>query len=268
MADAEHLFEPKRASFPTSLAVQSRTMSALAVRFMMTRYGRENIGFLWVILEPMILCVGVMALWALIKGGYQHGVQIIAIVFTGYMPLTLQRHLSNAGPFILRSSKGTLIHRNITYMDNLLSRLAMEFLSTTMAAFVIYVFLTLFGLLEPAYDLGLMLIGWLLMGCLAAGFGCVLAGLSELSDVFEKIIPAFTYLLLPISGCFFMVEWLPTKAQELIIWVPLVHSFEAIRAGMLGPHVVTHYSLSYGFGFAAILACMGILSINLVRDRV
>ncbi len=137
-----------------SFALQSRTMSAIAVRFMITRYGRENIGFLWVILEPMILCVGVMTLWSIVKGGYEHGVQIIAIVFTGYMPLTLQRHLSTAGIFVLSSSKSTLIHRNITYYDNFISRLLLEFIATSAAALIIYIVLVVAAVLPLHIILG------------------------------------------------------------------------------------------------------------------
>ena len=42
------------------LAMRVRVLEALAVRDMMMRYGRGNLGFLWVLLEPMILTVGVM----------------------------------------------------------------------------------------------------------------------------------------------------------------------------------------------------------------
>ncbi len=255
-------------SFLRSLAIQFRVVSALAIRFMMTRYGRENIGFLWVVLEPMILCVGVMALWSIIKGGYEHGVQIVALVFTGYMPLTLQRHLSISGIFILRASKSTLIHRNITYYDNLLSRLLLEFIASSVAAIVIYCLLLAFSILSPAYDLGGVIIGWILMGVIASGIAFIYAGISEAYEAAEKFIPAFSYLLMPLSGCFFMVDWLPFGAQQLILYMPLVHAFEAVRSGMFGPTITTHFSLSYGFGCGFCMIAIGISVINSVRDRI
>src|SRR5262245_54023087 len=87
----------RHATLSRGLAVQARCLKALMIRDMMMRYGRANIGFLWVILEPMILTAGVMAIWSLIRPPYEHGVQIVAIVLTGYMPLTLWRHIANAG---------------------------------------------------------------------------------------------------------------------------------------------------------------------------
>jgi capsular polysaccharide transport system permease protein len=264
----EYGFHQNRVSLLKSAAIQSRTMSALAVRFMMTRYGRENIGFLWFVIEPMILCVGVMAVWSLLKGGYEHGVQIISLVFTGYMPLTLQRHISSSGIYVIRSSKSTLVHRNITYLDNLLSKFFMEFIATTMAAIFIYTVLVYTSIMDSANDLSAVINGWLMMGCIALGYGCILAGLSEISEATEKFIPAFNYITVPLSGCFFMIDWLPTKLHDLVFYVPLIHAYEAIRAGVFGPSIVTHYSNLYGFGSALVMMCIGLIIIEYVRDRV
>ncbi len=194
--------EAQKSSFLTSVSLQIRSMSALSTRFIMTRYGRENVGFLWVVLEPMLLCIGVMILWSILKGGYDHGIQVIAFVFTGYMPLTLQRHMSNSAVFILRMSKSTLIHRNITYYDNLISRIVLEFTATSAAALIIYSFLTSLMLMTPAYDFGQMLLGWFLMAIISAGIAFVYAGISEAYEVAEKLLPAFNYLMLPLCGFF------------------------------------------------------------------
>ncbi len=257
-----------QSSFLMSATVQAQTMSALSVRFLITRYGRENIGFLWVIVEPMILCVGVMSLFSVIKGTHEHGLTIVALVLTGYMPLTLQRHLSLSGLFVIRSGKQLLIHRNIKYLDYLLSRLSLELLATSSAAMVIYFTLVTMRMIDFAHDHGLLLLGWFLMASISAALACIYAGLSEISDAFDKFIPAFNYLTLPISGVFFMVDWLPSAAQEIILYVPLVHAYEAVRAGMFGPGIITHYSLFYGYSVSFLLAAVGLVLTSWARDRV
>ncbi len=252
----------------TSLSLQGRSMSALLVRFLITRYGRENIGFVWVILEPMILCSGVMVVWSLMKGPYDHGLKIIAIIFSGYMPLTLWRHLTNSAVFLMRASKTMVLHRNITYMDVLLSRFFLEFVGTSAAACVVYGALFLAGVLEPVHDLSLILAGWCLMAAYGVGFALIIAALSEMSEATEKFIGPFQYLMLPISGCFFMVEWLPARAQALIVNVPFVHAFEAFRAGFFGPSVLTHYSIEYGVTCALVMMALGVTMVRRVLDRV
>ncbi|MEA2741427.1 MAG: capsular polysaccharide transport system permease protein, partial [Acetobacteraceae bacterium] len=62
---------------------------ALIIRDLMTRFGRQHLGFVWTILEPMILCTGVMFVWSFIHDPLIHGMPVVELVFTGYMPLTL-----------------------------------------------------------------------------------------------------------------------------------------------------------------------------------
>lgn len=259
---------PRREPLRTVLRFQLRTLEALIVRFLVTRYGRHGLGFLWVILEPILLTIAVMILWSLIKPTYQQGVHIVGFVLTGYMPLTLWRHLSNAGVHSLRQSKNLLYHRNITYFDAIVSRLVLEFLGTTAALFLVTAILMSLGVLLPIHDYGLVLAGWLLMGALAFGFACLLAALTEISETVEKFVQPIQYMLLPISGAFFMVAWLPPRARDLVVHLPLVHSYEAIRAGFFGPSVRTYEDLGYGFACALALAAAGIWAMLRARDRV
>lgn len=43
------------ASFWESLAIQRRVIGALLMREIITRYGRNNIGFLWLFVEPLLM---------------------------------------------------------------------------------------------------------------------------------------------------------------------------------------------------------------------
>jgi ABC-type polysaccharide/polyol phosphate export permease len=40
-----------------------RVIGALLMREILTRYGRHNIGFMWLFVEPMMFTLGVLALW-------------------------------------------------------------------------------------------------------------------------------------------------------------------------------------------------------------
>ena len=50
--------------FPRSLDIQLRVLGALLMREIITRYGRDNLGFLWLFVEPMIFTLGITALWS------------------------------------------------------------------------------------------------------------------------------------------------------------------------------------------------------------
>ena len=254
-------------SFIKSLEISARTFSALSTRFIIGRYGRSNLGFLWMFVEPALLCIGVMIMWSYTGGHDSPGLNVITMVFTGYMPLTLWRHVSNSGGHIYRSAKQILIHRNITYLDVFLLRATLEFISVSAATLMIFAALYAFEMIPPVYDLADMLHAWVLMGAMAFGFASILAAASEHFEVVEKFIAPMQYVTLPISGCFFLVDWMPPSAQSVLLWVPIVHAFELFRAGFVGPAIVTHASPEYAWFFAIITTAVGFRYFEFVRDR-
>ncbi len=254
--------------FARGLKSQARCMHALVIRDLMMRYGRGNIGFLWVVLEPMILTVGVMGVWSMIKPPSEHGVQIVAIVLTGYMPLTLWRHFTNAAVFIFRRNAGLLYHRNISLLDTFLSRMFLEFVGTTTALATVSGLLLAADIIAPPQDIGLVVAAWSLQGLYSLGLALIIAALTEYSEVTERFIQPLQYLMLPISGTFFMVEWLPTFAQDIIWYNPSIHIYEMFRNGFFGEGVTTHYAAWYPLTWSLFLTAIGFLGVEAVRDRI
>lgn len=228
-----------------SLRSKIRVYKALVVRFVIGRYGRENIGFMWTIVEPMMLCVGVMAIWSLTKGSSYHGTSIVMFVFTGYMPLTLWRHQIGYMVNIGKSTKFLTIFHNLNILDAILARLLLEFCSVTSASLIVFGILYSFNLISIPYSWEIVVQGWLLMGLLCSSAGILFAALSELSSFIEKINAPIQYFILPFSGVFFMVEWLPDAVKEYALYIPLVNAYEIIRGGFYGPEFPTYGSSSF-----------------------
>lgn len=258
---------PARDSLREGLRIQTRVIAALVVRNMITKFGRANLGFFWVVVEPMILTTGVMVTWSLMKSPYEHGVHVVSLVLTGYMPLTLWRHLTNMGVHAFRNSMSLLYHRHVSLIDTLMARLILEFAGTTTALLIVVVVLSLAGFIEPFYDPGLTLLGWMGMTAIGSAVAFCFAVLTEYSEVSERFIQPIQYLVLPISGAFFMVDWLPHQAQDIALWNPLVHCYEMFRAGLYGPSIPTHYSPSYPFVAAVVLLSLALAIIDRVRDK-
>ncbi len=254
--------------FIRGLRVQARCLYALMVREMMMRYGRDNLGFLWVFIEPMLLCVGVMIIWTFIHAPYEHGVTVIELVLTGYMPLTLWRHFISAGVLPFKRSVALLYHRHVTLLDVFFLRMFLVFAGSTSAFIIVTSSLILAGLIAPPHDIGLVIAGWISMAVLSSGIALVIAILTESSEVSERFVPVYQYLSLPISGCFFMVDWLPTFAQNLSWYNPSVHCYEMVRAGFFGESVQTHFAAWYPISFGVALFAGGIGLVNGLRDHI
>jgi capsular polysaccharide transport system permease protein len=243
-------------------------LRALIIRDLMARYGRAHLGIAWAVLEPMILCVGVMLIWSLIHDKTIHGVPVIAFVVTGYMPLTLWRHLTGSMVRLFRMNMGLLYHRPVAHVHVAAARIITEFLSTTAALGVIYFFTLSTGLVEPVVEPGLLLAGWLFTAWFFSGWGLVIAAITEYWEPADKFIGPANYLALPISGIFFMAAWMPNSTQKLFLLNPTVSCIEMFRAGFFGRTVETHFDVWYLATCSLILMIVGIWAVHAVRDHI
>ena len=131
---------------------------------------------------------------------------------------------------------------------------------------VIYLILLSVGLTEVVQNWGVLLGGWLFAGWLYAGIALLIAAGTEAYETGEKFIQPAQYLAMPLSGVFFMIDWLPSNLQDFITWVPTVHCFEMFRAGFFGELVVTHYDPVYLTVWCLTLTVLGIAAIECVPE--
>lgn len=244
------------------------TLRALVIREIMIRYKREGLGFIWLVLEPMILTVMVMILWTIAYGKQKGGVAILPMVLTGYSFLTLWRHIVSRSIFTLKLGFDLKYHRAIQYGDIVLSRYFLEFLGVQLAFWVVYLILMSVDIVPPMYDLTLICMAWLLFSFLAIGLGLIIVACTEIFEGSERFIQPANYVTIPLTGAFTMVSWLPQSAQDVMLWSPMVHGVEMLRAGVFGPNVPTHYDPFFLFMTGLIANGIGWSLFNIAKKRV
>ncbi|MBD0273022.1 MAG: ABC transporter permease [Acetobacteraceae bacterium] len=253
-----------RASLSPGLRVQLRVVGALTLRELGTRFGRDNLGYVWLFLEPALLG-GALGLVHHVTGhAMPGGVDPASFWVIGYIPYYMLRGVLNRGPSAIAANQSLLYHRHVTLLDIMLARNLLEAGATGGA---LVGFLLFFGLVtgewprEPAK----IVLGMLLMFGFAHGVAMLLAAGSVYTEIFDRVTHLFTYLSLPIIGAFFMVFWLPTELQKAALWVPTVHVFELVRDGQYGTRVATHYDLPYLLGWIAALNLLGMAGLRRAR---
>lgn len=259
---------PSRTGLCRGFVAQCRNIRALVLRDLMMRYGRDNIGFSWVILEPLLLTAGVMIVWSFTMNEGYYRVKLVEFILTGYMPLTLWRHMTNNVISIFRRSAPLLYHRSITLFDIFIARELLEFAGTTAALLIVWVSLYLVDVVGAVARLDVLFAGWLAMAWLGLGSGAIIAGLTERWDTAERFIQPLQYLSLPVSGVFFMVDWLPSWAQQAALLNPMVHCYELFRAGFFGDQMMPHYDLAYFSLWALGLSFVGVIWVGRSREWV
>lgn len=247
---------------------QWRIVSALVMREMTTRFGRQGLGFAWIIGEPLLFCFGVLILWTATKPAYEHGIRLAPFVMTGYMSLILMRHFIALLSSALQANLGLMYHRQIAPLHLFFSRILLELGGATGAFVVVYGILLALNQVSLPHDYLLLYCGWLLLAWNAMGFALLLAGLVMRYELLERLVPLISYTMIPVSGAFYMVSWLPSNVREVVMYIPFIHGIEMVRGGVFGEFVATYYNVPYALFVGAIMNIAGLLTISASRDRV
>lgn len=255
--------EAASSSFARSLRIQGRVLHACLMREIITRFGRDNLGVLWLVAEPMLFTLGVAALWTAAGMNHNSAMPIIAFAITGYSSVLLWRNCATRCSMALEQNKGLLYHRNVRVIDILLTRCLLEIGGATGSFTILSITFVAAGLMPLPDDPLMVLAGWALLVWFGTCMGLVIGGATAFSDIAEKLWHPAAYLLFPLSGAAFMVDWLPPALQEAVLLLPMVHGVELLRDGYFGHAVRTHYNVEY---MAVICLAMTLVGLHLTRE--
>jgi capsular polysaccharide transport system permease protein len=259
---------PRRRTFTSAFRTNLRVLGALMMREASSRYGHENLGFFWVMAEPLFLALGVMVMWSLTGHGHGHGVGLVPFVLSGYTNLTLWRHIIGQSTHGLRRRADLLYHRNVRPFDVLFAGALLEMAAILTAFFIAYVPLALLGAMEPMRDSLLCLTAWILMAWFAFAFGLLITGLTELSESVEHFIQPVMYITLPVTGAFTMQYWLSDRARHVLSWSPMVNILEMFRGGLFSADVPTEWDAAYVLMCCVVLTAIGLQLLRLAQQHV
>lgn len=252
-------------SFGKGLRVQVKVFEALARRELMTRFGRENIGFLWIMAEPLLFAGLVGIIWSVIFTHKTGGISVFAFVMTGYLPLTFMRNSFSRSANVFVANSALLYHRQIKVQDFVFVRVAIETAGAMMAFLFAGIVLGLLGYFPVPADIGSLIAGWGIYVFFVAGLCMLIAPLSEVSEVVEKLIPLTTYIAIPFSGAFNLMAWLSPELRELLMWSPMVSGMELMRYGVFGSEVTPYYDVIKALSVSLVCWLVGLILTRRVR---
>jgi capsular polysaccharide transport system permease protein len=255
-------------SFLRSLAIQRRVLHALMMREVITRFGRENLGVLWLVAEPMIFTLGVAALWTFIKADHGSNLPIIAFAITGYSSVLMWRNTVTRCIGGIPSNVNLLYHRNVRVLDVMITRIVLEMAGATASFIVLTIVFLAIEWIEPPRDLALVVAGWAMLAWFGAGLALFMGSTAALSELVDRFWHPASYLLFPLSGAAFMVDWVPRGFAEVVLWLPMIHAVELIREGFFGDVVRTHYDMAYMATCNVVLSFAGLVMLRIAARRV
>lgn len=249
---------------------QVRVIGALIIREMHTRFGRRRFGYLWLFFEPLLLgaMVAVIHGAGLRGGGGGDSLRNTFEFFSiGYIMFFAFRGMINRASNTIGANRSLLFHRQVTLPDLFFARHIIEGVACTGVMMIFTMAGVALGGEMPDAPMK-MLCALGLMVLLAQGIAMVVGALTSEWEGLDRLVHAMSYLMLPFSGLFFMVEWLPEWMAEAMLWVPTVHIFELLRDGQFGDRVRATYDLSYVAGWILIPHLLGLAGLRLARQRI
>jgi ABC-type polysaccharide/polyol phosphate export permease len=231
-----------------SLEIQGNVLRALLLREVLTRYGRHNIGFLWLFVEPMLFTLGVTALWTIAGLHNVSSLPIAAFALTGYSTVLLWRNMPTRCIGSLMPNSALMYHRNVRPIDIYLSRVALEFIGATASFVLLGAVLIVTEVIAPPENILLVTAAWLLTAWFGAAFAITLGAWSEKTEIIEKLWHPAAYLLFPLAGAAYLVDAMPRQFQEAVLWLPMVHCTEMLRDGYFGSVFTARYDVGYLMG--------------------
>ncbi len=255
-------------SLRRSLGIQFRVIGALLMREVITRFGRSNLGVLWLLGEPILFTLGVATLWS---GAGLHAsaiVPIVAFAITGYSSVLMWRNAVSSCVSAIQQNINLLYHRNVLVIDVFLARIILEFCGATGSFIVLtLVFMGAEWIAPPVDPLGVVL-AWAMLTWFGASLAILVGAATAFSDLIKRLWSPISYLLFPLSGAAFMVDWLPPKGQDVVLLLPMVHGVEYLRESFFGRGIVAHYDLAYMAAVNLTLLFLGLMLLAMAARRV
>jgi ABC-2 type transport system permease protein/capsular polysaccharide transport system permease protein len=255
-------------SLVTGWAVQRRVVGALLMREVLTRYGRHNIGVLWLFVEPMLFTLGVTAFWNVTMSLHGTTLPITAFAVTGYSTVLLWRNMPTRCVQAIEPNLSLLYHRQVKVIDIYLARLILEAAGATASFMLLALVFSFFDMMTLPEDILLVLEGWLLLMWFGMALALFIGALSEQYELVEKLWHPTAYLSFPLSGAAFSLHALPKQAQEYLGYVPMVNATEMIREGYFGSKYIGVYDSNYLILFNLILTLFALAEVRKISRNV
>lgn len=254
-------------SFVESLSIQFRVIGAVMMRELHTRFGRNNVGYLWLILEPMILSAGVSSFHFFSGTSAPFGVPSGPFYAVGYITYIIFRNNVNRSVGLIESNKPLLYHRNVTLLDISVARIVLDAVASFGAMVVILTVFYLLGLGILPERPWLTLAALALMSWLSLAIGMMVAAGTEFSTLTERVVHPITYLLIPFAGMFSVMDELPPVYARICAVLPLAHLADLGRMGLKADYNSTYLNVPFVIVFNSVATLLGLLMLRVARRR-
>ncbi|HLO78524.1 MAG TPA: tetratricopeptide repeat protein, partial [Magnetospirillum sp.] len=231
--------------FGKALVVHLRVVRALMVREMLTRFGKSSMGYLWALVQPLLMLGTLYFIFRFTGRRLPPGVPLETFLLTGVVPIYMFVQIKSRLTRAVKSNKSLFYFRQVTPLSTLVSRTFLEFGTYLVVFFLIYFGLNFFGQrvqIESYVNLLLSLGGLALLGFAA---GSIFGVLMPRFSVLEHASMIVNRVIFMTSGMFFYGNELPPRLRDILLVNPIFHLIEFVRGAFFEAYTPHYASVTY-----------------------
>ena len=236
-----------------------RTVGALILREMSTRYGRTPGGYVWAILEPLGMILLLSVGFSLLVRSPSLGTSFILFYSTGFLVFNLYQSLSMLIARSIKFSRPLLFYPSVTWLDAIVARFVLNTLTTLMVSYILLTGILLLIDAHAVISIQPILIALSLAAFMGLSIGTLNCYLMGAFPIWEVVWAIATRPLFIASGVMFIYEDLPEAVRDILWYNPLFHLTGLMRMGFYPMYSPDYISLPYILGLSFITLTLGLL---------
>jgi capsular polysaccharide transport system permease protein len=252
-----------RSRFVRDLLAQRHVIEALILRDIAERIGHGRIGIFFIFAEPLVLGAAITAINSVLHAG--EFAEIMMFYSVGYLCFYMLRNILNRAGMVISVTQNLLYHSRVTLLSSFIPRHIVEFLISITVMTVFVGAALYFGARVPDSPIK-MISGFLLVMLLTQGMAFLLASLVHEYPSIERGAHIVSYIFLPMSGIFFILDNLPPPIRDILVWFPWALAIDLLHDGMAGERYKYHWDIPYILVCIGGLHVLGLSALRRVRD--
>lgn len=254
--------------FLHALSTQKRVIGALFLREMHARYGRDNIGYLWLIGEPMMLATVITLMHANAATHFGSDIGPVPFTIIGYTIFIVFRGIFSRAEGAVEANQALLHHRMVTITDIMLARALLELAGCFITMCVLMLLAMALGYADwperPLY----LVSAYALMGWWSVSLAFIIVSVTHGNETLSRLTHPIAYFCVPISGAFYQLSWLPDSFRRYLVWWPMALICEQARYGQFRSATSEYMDPGYVAIVCTCLTYCGLISVRRLRGRV
>jgi capsular polysaccharide export protein len=207
---------------------------ALFLRELYARANNTVFGYVWIVAEPALHIAVLLAVFGVHGRSLASGLAFAPFALIGVLGYRVFRQVVERMMSVMDTYGAVFVYPQIFPIDVLLMRFAYEVL-VVLVLFVLFISVAAFfypqSITFPSIPLAVA--AFVVFAVMSMGLGMMAFVLKQMSPKVAKFVPALTRDIYFVSGVFFSLGTLPTWAENILWWNPILQTIDILRQGIL-----------------------------------